>query len=125
MRLPGRWLLFGVIVGTAVALQFQLPLPWPQLLAFLLIFVWPVFSWMRGLSGLVGERFIFSAALVIALNMLLVLLLAYWPGAMIRPYQLIGHVLLSVLPLPINPKTEPVTASKSAWLPILLNDAVR
>lgn len=120
MKLPVRWILLSLIGVTAVALQAPLVPPWPQLLAFLLIFVWPAFSWNRLLAGEDGERVVLSVALVIALNMLLVLLLAYWPGALVRPYQLIAHTLLAALPLTAKPENEPLRLGKSAWLPLLL-----
>jgi hypothetical protein len=120
MKWLERWILLGLIGVTAVALLAPFSLPWPQLLAFLLLFVWPVFSWSRCLAGDDAERVVLSVALVMALNMLLVLLLAYWPGAMVRPYQLIVHTLLAALPLIINRKTEPIVREKSIWLPVLL-----
>ncbi|MEJ2750239.1 MAG: glycosyltransferase family 39 protein, partial [Anaerolineae bacterium] len=116
----GRWVVLGGIVATAVALQAPLPPPWPQLLAFLLIFVWPVWGWIRCLSGPVGERAVLGAALVMALDVLLVLLLAYLPGPLVRSYQLIGQVLLASLPLFIRPEPETAVTRKATWWPLLL-----
>ncbi len=109
-----RWLLFSLLAVTAAALQAPLPPPWPQLLAFLLVFVWPMWGWVGRLAGSIGERVVLSAALVMALDVILVLLLSYLPGPMIRPYQLIAHILLALLPLIGSPKIKLETAVKPA-----------
>lgn len=105
---------------TAVALLVPLPNPWPQLLAFLLLFIWPIFSWIRLLSGLLWERLAIAAGLVLALNVALTLLLAYAPGDMERPYQLFAHILIAAAPLFVRPKAGSISRGRSTWLPILL-----
>ncbi|MCB9422825.1 MAG: glycosyltransferase family 39 protein [Ardenticatenaceae bacterium] len=116
-----RWFVLGLIGVTAVALQFSLPAPWPQLLAFLLIFVWPIWGWVRYLSGPLLERLALGAALVVVLDVLLVLLLVYLPGPLVRPYQLIGHILLAVLPLFLRPQSQTIETGKGiGWLVLLL-----
>lgn len=120
MKRYSPWILPGLLLGTAVALLMPLPSPWPQMLAFLLLFIWPVFSWIRLLPGAFWERLALAAGLVLALNAALTLLLVYAPGEMIRPYQLTAQLLIALLPLFKRQKSAPASIEKTTWLPILL-----
>ncbi|MCP4425996.1 MAG: hypothetical protein GY803_16005 [Chloroflexi bacterium] len=120
LKLRADWLWIGLIVGTAVALLFDLPIPWPQALAFSLLVIWPAIAWSRWLKGDWTERLLSAAALALLLNVLSGLILSYVPGAVERPLQLILHTFFALLPYfrRQKQKSRPMFSIKSG-LPVL------
>lgn len=70
-----RLILLGLVVLTAVLSQLPLPQPIPQILAILLIAVWPTIAWQSSFTGSFFERLLTAAGALLLINGLVFFLL--------------------------------------------------
>jgi hypothetical protein len=94
---PG-WVWIGVAL-TAVATQLPLSNSFPQGAAFLLLWIWPMWSWSSILRGPRFERWLTAAALSLLLNALLALIVHYLPGPISAWMLLLSALLVIGFPL--------------------------
>ncbi len=105
------WAVTAVIL-TAATLLADLPRPLPQMLAFLLLAVWPMAGWWRVVDGRLAERLVSAAALAMLVSSLVMLAAHYVPGSVSRPWLMVVFALAALLPQ-IKTKNEKRQLSRS------------
>ncbi len=120
-RLLNERLTLGVLILLTVGLLLVgLPLPWSPLLAFLLLAVWPLLAWMRWLDGDLLARGVMAGGLVLLLDVLVALVVSYWPGDVAAHWQVLGHGVVALLPLVVAKRPFSLPALRWDWRWVLL-----